>query len=571
MSAHYDAWQEGDFIVNVSEPKPLPVPPDFPVVWDLPEDQMLFWEIDGVHAAGPTPLLVQYFANFLSNGFVQAAKDYQMPVSWKKKFIHHYEYTAMLPSVPLEQMEAQTMRALDEFGAAMPTLKQDWEQKYLPEIQDCLAFWESFNLAEAKMPALLDHFEATLKRYERLWHIHFLIVFPMYVSMSQFDELYQDLFGEENALDAYKLLQGFDNKTLESDRALWTLSQQALKNATLKTLIEIHQPTQLMAALKQQPEALAFLNDFNGFLDQYGQRANMWGLNEVSWIEDPAPPLQTLKEYVLEPPVDPTLEMRRLAQQRDEAIAKAQAKLQGYPQPVQDEFNALLAIAQSASVLSEDHGFWIDFRCNYKVRCVIMELARRFAEAGVIETPQNIFHLSLEQIRQTAQRGPVSGKPLEQAEKALFETCAAMTPPPALGSLPPGPPPQDPISRTFAKFFGVPVNQEPPTPEAKSILGHPGSAGTVRGPARVILSLQDAHKLKEGDILVTPTTAPPWTPLFATAAAVVTDAGGVLCHCAVVAREYGIPAVVGTRHATAIFKDGQLLEVNGNTGRVDIV
>ena len=92
----------------------------------------------------------------------------------------------------------------------------------------------------------------------------------------------------------------------------------------------------------------------------------------------------------------------------------------------------------------------------------------------------------------------------------------------------------------------------------------------MRGPARVVRSLAEATKLRRGDVLVAETTAPPWTPLFATAAAIVTDTGGILSHCAVVAREYRIPAVVGTGRATATIRDGQILEVDGDAGLVRI-
>ncbi|MDQ3547566.1 MAG: PEP-utilizing enzyme, partial [Chloroflexota bacterium] len=101
--------------------------------------------------------------------------------------------------------------------------------------------------------------------------------------------------------------------------------------------------------------------------------------------------------------------------------------------------------------------------------------------------------------------------------------------------------------------------------------GAAGSPGVVQGTARVVRSLADAGRIGPGDILVAPTTAPPWTPLFATVAAVVTDTGGVLSHCAVVAREYRIPAVVGTGTATTAIQDGQLIEVDGDRGIVRIV
>lgn len=101
--------------------------------------------------------------------------------------------------------------------------------------------------------------------------------------------------------------------------------------------------------------------------------------------------------------------------------------------------------------------------------------------------------------------------------------------------------------------------------------GGPGSPGRARGPVKVVRSLQEAGKLQAGDVLIAETTAPPWTPLFATAAAVVTDTGGVLSHCAIVAREYGIPAVVGTGGATTTLRDGQVVEVDGDNGLVSIV
>jgi pyruvate,water dikinase len=152
-----------------------------------------------------------------------------------------------------------------------------------------------------------------------------------------------------------------------------------------------------------------------------------------------------------------------------------------------------------------------------------------------------------------------------QIELAQQQSLSA---PPVLGSLPPGPPPDSPLARTMIKFFGGPPQ---PMTEPDRLRGNPGAPGMARGTARVIRSLSDAGRLRPGEILVTETTAPPWTPLFATAAAVVTDTGGVLSHCAVVAREYRIPAVVGVGMATQVIRDGQMIEVDGDTGQIHIV
>jgi rifampicin phosphotransferase len=119
------------------------------------------------------------------------------------------------------------------------------------------------------------------------------------------------------------------------------------------------------------------------------------------------------------------------------------------------------------------------------------------------------------------------------------------------------------------KMFG---SGPPPASDVPSELrGNAGSPGRVRGTARIVRSLDEADRLRPGDVLVAEFTAPPWTPLFATVSAVVTDAGGILSHCAVVAREYGIPAVVGTARATATIRDGQQVEVDGNAGLVRLL
>src|SRR5439155_23659728 len=103
------------------------------------------------------------------------------------------------------------------------------------------------------------------------------------------------------------------------------------------------------------------------------------------------------------------------------------------------------------------------------------------------------------------------------------------------------------------------------------VRGNAAAAGVATGPARVIATLDEAHRLKPGDILVTGTTMPPWTPLFAIASAVVTETGGILSHAAVTAREYRLPAVLSVADATRLIRDGQALEVDGGTGVVRIL
>ena len=546
-------------------PVPIAAPANFPVAWESPDDERLSWTQDRMHNPDPLSPLERSFWDIVYAGFNRAAEAYEMPTRVKARAINTYQYMALAPAVPSEAMEAQGKRADARIDAAMARLGELWRGEWLPEIQSHLAWWDAFDLRGARTPELLVHLEETLQRTLRLWDLHFRIVLPTYMAMSQLDDLYRDLFAGEDAFRSFRLLQGFDNKTLEAGRALWELSRRALDSAEVRRALEEHPAATVLAELAKTPAGRAFRHELRVYLEAFGLRGEKWGLSYPSWIEDPTPAIKNLKDYIARADQDPRAEQANLAAERDRAVAEAREQLQGYPRPVVERFEFLLRAAQQGAVLSEDHGFWIDFASTYRVRRVLLEIGRRLAEAHAIELPPDVLSLTLEELRGVAQ-APGSYRSQVDERRAEVRHFRAISPPPVLGT-DNGPPPDDPVGRFFGKFFGGP----PPAPEAPDVLrGNAGSPGKVRGPARVVRSLAEATKLRRGDVLVAETTAPPWTPLFATAAAIVTDTGGILSHCAVVAREYRIPAVVGTGRATATIRDGQILEVDGDAGLVRI-
>ncbi|MCH7996511.1 MAG: hypothetical protein IIB11_01880 [Chloroflexi bacterium] len=440
----------------------------------------------------------------------------------------------------------------------------------LPEFKGILAFWEAFDLRNASMPALLAHMDETWDKLVRQWEMHFLIGFPFLLSPSLFQEIYQELFGKERGLDAYRLLQGLGNKTVEGDHALWELSRKALVSPAVHRILTEKEASQVLTALENAPEAGGFLEELRAYLEEYGQRTDVFAeMGCPGWIEDPTTPIRNLKAFLAQPDRDLPAELAALAEERERSIARARTDIKGYPQPVVEQFDFLLKAAQDGTIIQEDHNHWMDQRGMYKVRQVLLEFGRRFTEAGVIDDPEDVVYLTSDELRETGSGLPQGDRRDAVAQrKAEMDHFRSIQPPPVLGTQPPGPPPDDPMGRAMGRFFGMPP-QEPSEPNV--IKGNAGSRGLARGPARVILSLAQAGKLQKGDILVAPSTMPAWTPLFATAAAVVTDAGGVLCHCAIVAREYNIPAVVGTGRATSVIQDGQTLEVDGDAGEVRII
>jgi phosphohistidine swiveling domain-containing protein len=549
----------------------ISTPPDFPVVWENPDDERLFWTRDAMHFPNPINALEAEFLVSIAqgNGFARASEAYDMPVKNVVRCVNTYLYSAMVPVVAPEEMEVVGERSQKKIGEAMARLGERWRGEYLLEIQEYLRDWDRFDLRGASTPELVAHLDETVARFRRLWEIHFTVVIPMMLSIGMFEELYRDLFGSEGAFDAYRLLQGLDNKTVETGRELWRMSRQALGMPEVRKVLEESAAADVVPALEGSAEGRRFLAQLEAYLGEYGHRGDLWGISFTTWAEEPTPVIKMLKDYITQSGGGPDEELASLVAERERLLAETRERLAGYPQAVRDEFEFMLELARESTILSEDHGFWIDSSSTARVRRVIMEFGRRFAQAGVIERPDDIFHLTLNEVRETAEQIPnLDRKDLVAQRKAEIERFAAIHPPPALGTPPPGPPPDNPVNRTLMKFFGGPPQ---PSDEPSVLRGNAGSPGVVQGRARVLRSLPEAAELRKGEVLVAETTAPPWTPLFATAAAVVTDTGGILSHCAVVAREYRIPAVVGTGAATATIKSGQTIEVDGDAGIVRIL
>ncbi len=540
------------------------------VKWEQPGDEQMFWQLDRMHFPNQISMMEDDFIHiFYSKGFFVAAEVYGAPIRphVRRFFTRHYLAFAPL-SLPHAELEELGKRFEQNLGKAIGGQKNRWENEFLPEIRSLIDDWEAFDLAGASDAQLLAHWDVTIQRLGRLSQIHFEIALPMLLSIGLFDEIYTDLFGAENPLESMRLLQGTPTMTTRMGQELWRLSRIASNSPAVRTILEEEAAADVVPALERDPACALFLAELHEFLSQYGHRAETWGISYPSWVEDPSPAIKSLKDFLSQQNRDLTTELQELAEERDRLIATAREQLVGYPAQAREQFEFILAGATVAYYLSEEHGFWIDSYGIDCVRQVILEVGRRLAARGALAERDDIFHLTFAEARDTFTQPGTDRHELIAERKAELVAHRDMHVPPALGTEPPGPPPDNPLFRTLGKFFGAPP---PPSDEPGVLRGAAGSAGRARGIARVVRSLADAQRLQPGEILVTETTAPAWTPLFASAAAVVTDTGGMLSHCAVVAREYMIPAVVGTGMATAVIPDGATIEVDGSAGIVRVV
>ena len=183
----------------------------------------------------------------------------------------------------------------------------------------------------------------------------------------------------------------------------------------------------------------------------------------------------------------------------------------------------------------------------------LMAEAERLVQAGVLREPEDVFFLTFEELHDVVRTHQVDDELIARRKEA-FRSYQALTPPRVLTS-------------EGEAVAGAYRRDDVP---AGALVGLPVSAGTVEGRARVILDMADAE-LEPGDILVTAFTDPSWTPLFVAIKGLVTEVGGLMTHGAVIAREYGLPAVVGVEDATRLIRDGQRIRVHGTEGYVEIL
>lgn len=453
--------------------------------------------------------------------------------------------------------------AEQRIGAVLPRLGEIWTGTYLPEIQALLAELSSVERGSLSTDEVIAHWERTLEVARRLFEIHFLIINPAYLAVSEFDEFYRSVFPTTDPHESYRLLQGHPNKTVETGIALWELSRRALANPDVHRFLTQDIDGDPMHAV----EALdpAFAADLREYLAAYGERGDKWDVSYPSWIEDPSPVFKNLKEY-LQQEQHPASQLEQAAAERERLIEVARARIDDPEQ--RGAFEFLLKAGAEGIAITEDHGFWIDYKGMHQVRMAALELGRRLAEGGALASADDVFHLYPDEITQAMRAlGSDDLRSLVAERTESLERAKQIQPPPMIGTpAPEGP--ENPVGRAMGKFFGGPP---PVSTTVGEVRGNPGSPGVVRGRARLIASIADAEQLEPGDVLLAQTTSPPWTPLFAYAGAVVTDTGGILSHCAIVAREYGIPAVVGCGNATTTIRDGQMVEVDGTAGVVKVV
>jgi phosphohistidine swiveling domain-containing protein len=508
---------------------------DFQVKWKDATGSDSTWTWDGMHFPAPIPPLSQEIVD------AQALRALDVEAAWVNGYGYWRDFA--LPAPPLE---------LERLG-----LSKVWFSDYRNQVQEATEAILNVDYESMASPRLAEELQSLFNQVGDAHRYTVVVVGPLWVAPSELADFCEREFGGEGLRLATTFLQGFDNESAAAGKALGDLAELARSYPGLAgALIEGN-----FDSVLQMDADHEFRRQFQDYLDNYGRRLETWVLyHKPTWREQPELALEAIARLLSTPNYSATAAQQRAVEAREQALSEAESRLEGEKL---EEFRRLVEKARDYVAISEDRAY-LQHVLFGSLRVPIGVLGHRFTASEIIGHPDDIYFLSLDEVKVAAKDPTKRYASLVTQRKNDLERWTRLTPAPFLGK-PPGQPPPE-VERLLNRFIGAGTSSV----EGKTIKGQAASAGVVTGPARIVQGLHESDRVGPGDILVCRSTAPPWTPLFAVASGVVTDAGGVLSHSAICAREYAIPCVVATQVATTTIPDGAMVTVDGSKGLVII-
>ena len=536
-----------------------------------PDEIEGFWAFDKMHAPRPLhPLSQDLVMSTLAVGFTKAQAEYDCPVVASNQAINHYFFMSFHPHPDGAVVEDRMSRYLETLDEKVPLVGKRWTNEWLPMIRTRNESERDADYSKMGDAELLAKFDDMTNWMTEMWYVHGHINFAL-LSGAALSDMYTEVMHPEDPTESYQILQGYHTRPVDAAHGLWRLSRIVKANPDLHTLFDETHPRDLADKLAETDAGRAFLDQLHAYLYDFGWRSDaVYDIADVPWRENPAIPLGNIARYInMDDADDPMIQFERAVKLREELTAKIRAKIADDPEQVA-RFERLYDAARFSYPLTEDHAFYIDQMGVVLLRRFVLAVGEALVRNGVIDNRDDVFLLHREEVRHALQNGG-DRRAVAAERKAEVKAAAQVIPPGAVGTPPPPPQPGDfvdPfIDAIVTRLLGI---KAPPEGEQDPALidAVAGSPGTYRGVARVVRSLEEAGDLLDGEVMVCEMTLPPWVPMFSIAGAVVSDVGGVMSHCAIVAREFDIPAVVGTVDGTTRIKTGQTVTVDGTKGVV---
>jgi pyruvate,water dikinase len=378
------------------------------------------------------------------------------------------------------------------------------------------------------------------------------------------------------------MVAGIDVLLFRPDAELRTLARLAIESGVDGAFADGRAVPEIDAELATSEAGRAWLEALEAAKDPWFNMATGDGLYHYyrSWKDDPSIPYASISGHIN------AIQQGRLQERPTEELARERDRLaEGYAAVLTEEqrgaFIELLNLSRTVFPYVEEHKFYCDYWFLTSWYNKVREFGALLAEHGYLEDGEDVFQLSRHEVMQALEElvlhwasgglalGPTYWPPIVARRKALLAKLADWTPPPALGTMPEAA--NDPITVMLWGITPERLQEWARTDGDGELRGSAAAQGVAEGPARVIKSVDQLSEVRDGEVLVCGSTSPAWAPIFSRIIATVTDIGGVMSHTAIVCREYGLPAVVGTGRATERIRTGDLVRVDGTAGTVTLL
>jgi pyruvate,water dikinase len=517
------------------------------------------------------------------------------------RVVNGYTYMSALPAPTGEELA----RRAAEFGpraghyfANWNDLYADWEVRVTQRIADVRAIevpalteFEPIEYVlndhgDTQGNRLLSAYNSLIEAGDSIWTLHSEFLNLGYAAYLQFMLLCRSHFPEIQDQTISRMVSGVDVLLFRPDDELRELARKSEKLGVSDVVLAARSEADLIAGLSGSDAGREWLAALDVAKDPWFNFSNGSGMyhSHGSWIDDMSMPIQGIGDYIgrLREGDDLVRDIASVQADRDRTTAH-------YRELLDDEdreaFDDGLGLARTVFPYVENHNFYIEHWFLTAFWNKVREFGKRFAEWGFWEDENDIFFLRRAEVVEAVidlqmawgaggkPQGPYHWPKIVEHRKKIYDALSEWSPPPALG-----PVPEDVSEPLTIMLWGI-------TPETVdrwlafqsgesdklSLEGFAASPGVVEGLARVVRRPDELDTVLDGEILVAPVTSPSWTPVFGRIRGAVSDIGGIMCHAAIVSREYGLPAVVGTGFGTTTIKTGMRIRVDGDAGIVTIL
>ncbi len=454
----------------------------------------------------------------------------------------------------------------------------------LPEYEDDAVVFGKRGTAQNHYVRCAYH--RTMELYSQMWHHHFEMLMLGYGAYVVFFQFCKQAFPEITDQNVARMVAGIDVLMFRPDDELKKLARLAVELNLGDLFTSDGNPAVILPALEARGEAgKRWLKALEESRDPWFNISIGDGFYhyERSWNDDLSVPLSALPHYIELVKKGESLQRptEQLREERARIIGEYRALLGSDEERA--AFDQMLAVSHLVFPYVEDHKFYCEHWLTTAFFNKMREFGALLARFGVLEGQEDVFQLQYTEVEHAlanvmnswAAGSPPANlghfKAIVKDRRAMLKVLSQWQAPPAIGPMPDNI--EDPA---LQMLWGITTETlhgwaKPDTSNANDLKGYAASAGVVEGVARVLRSITDFGEIQDGDILVCPVTHPSWSPLFSKLKAAVSDIGGTMSHMAIVAREYGMPAVVGTGAATKRIQSGQRIRVDGDRGIVTIL